>query len=71
MTEEEFSKAAKNAGWDDAWIKEIIAEAKLDADVERSQKQNLIALPIEINLAMTYEFIVRGFSRVEEIIKTA
>ena len=60
MTEEEFSKAASEVGWDDKWIQKVIEEARLDADIERAQKRKIIAIPVPIQLARFWEFAKNG-----------
>ena len=41
MTEEEFSKAAREVGWDDEWIQHLIEEARIDADMEQAQQRGM------------------------------
>lgn len=60
MTEEEFSKAAHEVGWSDEWIQEVIKEARIDADIERARKRNIIAIPVSLGLAMYWAFCKYG-----------
>ena len=70
MTEEEFSKAASEVGWDDKWIQEVIEEARLDADIARAQKRKIIAIPVPVRLAMHWESAKNGPTFVEACISS-
>ena len=65
MTEEEFSKAAREVGWDDEWIQHLIEEARIDADMEQTQQRGIIAVPIHIGLAGLWNSIKDGPAFVE------
>ena len=60
MTEEEFSKAAREAGWDEKWIQDVIEDARLDADIERAKKQRKIAIPVPFQLGGLWPFVKHG-----------
>lgn len=58
MTEEEFTKAALEKGFDEHWIKSCINDCK--KDIEKIQKEELIEpIPLERKLALNYELIVK------------
>ena len=58
MTEEEFSKAALEKGFDEHWIKSCIDDCK--KDIEKILKEVLIEpIPLERELALNYELIVK------------
>ena len=58
MTEEEFTKAALEKGFDEHWIKSCINDCK--KDVEKIRKEGLIEpIPLERKLALNYELIVK------------
>lgn len=65
MTEEEFSKAAREVGWDDEWIQQSIEEARINADMEQAQQRGIIAVPVPIGLAGIWNFIKDGPAFVE------
>ncbi len=59
MTEEEFSKAALEKGFDEHWIKSCINDCK--KDIEKIKKEGLIIpIPLEKKLAFYYECIVKN-----------
>ncbi len=58
MTEEEFTKAALEKGFDEHWIKSCINDCK--KDIEKILKEELIEpIPLERKLALNYELIVK------------
>ena len=58
MTEEEFSKAALEKGFDEHWIKSCIDDCK--KDIEKILKEGLIEpITLERKLALNYELIVK------------
>ena len=58
MTEEEFTKAALEKGFDEHWIKSCINDCK--KDIEKILKEGLIEpIPLERSLALNYELIVK------------
>ena len=58
MTEEEFSKAALEKGFDEHWIKSCIDDCK--KDIEKILKEGIIKpIPLERQLALNYELIVK------------
>ena len=58
MTEEEFTKAALEKGFDEHWIKSCINDCK--KDIEKILKEGLIEpIPLERNLELNYELIVK------------
>ena len=58
MTEEEFSKAALEKGFDEHWIKSCIDNCK--KDIEKILKEGIIKpIPLERQLALNYELIVK------------
>ena len=58
MTEEEFTKAALEKGFDEHWIKYCINDCK--KDIEKILKEGLIEpIPLERKLALNYELIVK------------
>ena len=58
MTEEEFTKAALEKGFDEHWIKVCIDDCK--KDIEKILKEGLIEpIPLERKLALNYELIVK------------
>ena len=58
MTEEEFTKAAFEKGFDEHWIKSCINDCK--KDIEKILKEGLIEpIPLERKLALNYELIVK------------
>ncbi len=58
MTEEEFSKAALEKGFDEHWIKSCIDDCK--KDIEKILKEGIIKpIPLERQLALNYEHIVK------------
>ncbi len=60
MTEEEFAEASRAAGWDEEWIKEVIEEARQWADDDWARKHHIIALPVDMQLAMMFEHAQYG-----------
>ena len=58
MTEEEFTKAALEKGFDEHWIKSCINDCK--KDIEKILKEGLIEpITLERKLALNYELIVK------------
>ncbi len=58
MTEEEFTKAALEKGFDEHWIKSCINDCK--KDIEKILKEGIIKpIPLERQLALNYELIVK------------
>ena len=58
MTEEEFTKAALEKGFDEHWIKSCINDCK--KDIEKILKEGLIEpISLERKLALNYELIVK------------
>lgn len=58
MTEEEFTKAALEKGFDEHWIKSCINDCK--KDIEKILKEGLIEpIPLERKLVLNYELIVK------------
>ena len=58
MTEEEFTKAALEKGFDEHWIKSCINDCK--KDIEKILKEGLIEpIPLEREIALNYELIVK------------
>lgn len=53
MTEEEFTKAALAKGFDKEWIDSCIDDSK-------KNRESKINLPLEADLALTYELCVKG-----------
>jgi hypothetical protein len=58
MTEEEFSQAALEKGFDEQWIKSCIEDSKKEIE-ETLREGRITPIPLETELALLYEHIVK------------